>query len=155
MADLDFSYDHSTTSFAQIVVNVPRAVMGICLCRASGCWSRLTTSPELVAVISPMYYSTLITTAHNARSTPLGITPVNTVAILKLGSILQAEWHSRLTPVSRDREHSLEIELPYCMSLHPNRNYCPLKAQNLLNYLKRLCNKGGGLWEMESKTSFL
>jgi len=72
--------------------------------------------PDLVAVISPMHqphYDPLITTAHNAYATPLGNIPIDREALLKLDVVLQSELGFGLAPVSRDREHSLEIELPF------------------------------------------
>ena len=73
-------------------------------------------SPELVAVISPMhqpYYELLITTAHDAYSTPLGNIPVDKDALRELDVVLKSELGFGLMSVSRDREHSLEIELPF------------------------------------------
>ena len=72
--------------------------------------------PDLVAVISPMhqpYYEPLITTAHDAYSTPLGNIPVDRDALNELDIALQADLGVGLTSVARDREHSLEIELPF------------------------------------------
>ena len=91
-------------------------VAGYAFAALRDAWSRLDTSPDLVAVISPMhqpYYEPLITTAHDAYSTPLGPVPVDRDALQGLNSILQAELDTGLTPVPRDREHSLEIELPF------------------------------------------
>jgi hypothetical protein len=73
-------------------------------------------SPDLVAVISPMhhpYYEPLITTAHDAYSTPLGNIPVDKEALSALDAELKSELGFGLSPVSRDKEHSLEIELPF------------------------------------------
>ena len=73
-------------------------------------------SPELVAVISPMhqpYYEPLITTAHDAYSTPLGNIPVDKKLLAELDAELKSELGVSLTSVVRDREHSLEIELPF------------------------------------------
>ena len=73
-------------------------------------------TPDLVAVISPMHqphYEPLITTAHNAYSTPLGNIPVDRDALNELDIALQADLGVGLTSVPRDREHSLEIELPF------------------------------------------
>ena len=72
--------------------------------------------PNLVAVISPMhqpYYEPLITTAHDAYSTPLGNLPIDKDALLELDVILKSELGFGLSPVSHDMEHSLEIELPF------------------------------------------
>ena len=72
--------------------------------------------PDLVAIISPMhhpYLQPLITTSHQAYATPLGSIHVDNDALAELDSALQAELGSGLTRVSRDPEHSLEIELPF------------------------------------------
>jgi AmmeMemoRadiSam system protein B len=66
----------------------------------------------LVAVISPFHNLArypLITTAHEAYSTPLGNIEVDKVALAELQSHLDIP----ITPVIADKEHSLEIELPF------------------------------------------
>lgn len=72
--------------------------------------------PDLVAVIGPMhhpYHDPLITTAHDAYATPLGNVPIDTQALRELDVILKSDLGFGLTPVQRDPEHSLEIELPF------------------------------------------
>lgn len=79
--------------------------------------------PDLVAVISPMhqpYYEPFLTTAHDAYSTPLGDIPVDKDALSKLDGEIRSELGVGLTPVSRDREHSLEIELPFLQRVFQN-----------------------------------
>ena len=73
-------------------------------------------SPDLVAVIGPMhhpYYKPLITTIHDAYSTPLGDVQVDKDALRELDIILKSELGFGLSTVQRDPEHSLEIELPF------------------------------------------
>jgi len=80
-------------------------------------------SPEIVVVVSPVhppkwpmpasYYKPILTTAHQGYATPLGDVPVDTELIRELDSVLEAELKLELSPVSRDPEHSLEIELPF------------------------------------------
>lgn len=73
-------------------------------------------TPNLVAVISPMhqpYSEPLLTTAHEAYSTPLGDIPVDKDALAALDAELEQAIGITTTPVARDREHSLEIELPF------------------------------------------
>jgi AmmeMemoRadiSam system protein B len=73
-------------------------------------------SPDLVAVIAPMhhpYQELLITTAHDAYSTPLGDVPVDKDALNELDALLKTELMFGLSPVENDPEHSLEIELPF------------------------------------------
>lgn len=72
-------------------------------------------SRDLVAVVSPMhapYPGALLTTAHKAYATPLGPVWTDLDAITQLNSLL-AQDQLELTPVANDREHSLEIELPF------------------------------------------
>lgn len=78
--------------------------------------------PEVVAVVSPMhhpYAQPLLTTNHRAYQTPLGEVPVDHELTRKLDASLKNRLGFGLTPVSRDEEHSLEIELPFlqrCLS---------------------------------------
>jgi len=72
--------------------------------------------PEVVAVVSPMHYpynEPLLTTAHNAYETPLGIIPVDSKSLHDLNDLLIKELGYGLEHIRRDREHSLEIELPF------------------------------------------
>ena len=72
--------------------------------------------PGLVAVIAPMhhpYSQPLITTAHDAYSTPLGDVPIDKDTLHELDEALKSELDFGLSPVSNDPEHSLEIELPF------------------------------------------
>lgn len=71
---------------------------------------------DLVVVVSPMhhpYYEPLLTTAYAAYATPLGSIPVHHEALRLLDELLEKELGIKLTPVARDMEHSLEIELPF------------------------------------------
>lgn len=67
---------------------------------------------ERVAVLSPFHNLApylLITTKHEAYSTPLGDIEVDREALAELQSRLEIP----VTPIANDREHSLEIELPF------------------------------------------
>lgn len=69
-------------------------------------------SPSLVAVISPYHnlaHYPLITTAHDAYGTPLGNIEVDRTALAEL----QTHLDIPITPIFMDKEHSLEIELPF------------------------------------------
>lgn len=72
--------------------------------------------PDLVAVVAPMhhpYSEELITTAHDAYATPLGEIPVDKDVLNEFDVVLKSELGFALSPVQRDPEHSLEIELPF------------------------------------------
>jgi AmmeMemoRadiSam system protein B len=73
-------------------------------------------TPDVVAVLSPMheaYYEPLLTTAHDAYETPLGSVPVDAEMVVALDTRLKIDLGYGLTRVAYDREHSLEIELPF------------------------------------------
>jgi AmmeMemoRadiSam system protein B len=72
--------------------------------------------PDLVALIGPMhhpYVEPLITTVYDAYATPLGVVPVDGDALRQLDTALRSELGFGLSPVERDPEHSLEIQLPF------------------------------------------
>jgi MEMO1 family protein len=71
---------------------------------------------DLVAVISPMHqYAAppLLTSAHQAYTTPLGDIPIDTEAVAELNAALKESLGFGLSEVAYDPEHSLEIELPF------------------------------------------
>jgi AmmeMemoRadiSam system protein B len=73
-------------------------------------------TPELVAVISPMHTlapAPVLTTAHQAYRTPLGDIPVDTGAVQAVSRALEKKTGFGIFPLRNDREHSLEIELPF------------------------------------------
>lgn len=70
---------------------------------------------DLVAIVSPMhspYPATILTSAHQAYGTPLGPVWIDGDALAQLDELLTQDGLP-LTPVANDREHSLEIELPF------------------------------------------
>jgi AmmeMemoRadiSam system protein B len=90
-------------------------------------------APRLVAVISPMhypYFEPLLTTAHAAYWTPLGEVPLDRDALHELDAVLKSELGFGLSPVARDPEHSLEIELPFLQrALQPGWKLLPVMVR--------------------------
>lgn len=75
----------------------------------------LGQDPDLVAVLSPMhapYPANLLTSAHQAYATPLGQVRIDEDAVAQLDELLTQDGLT-LTPVANDKEHALEIELPF------------------------------------------
>ncbi|MBT3337087.1 MAG: AmmeMemoRadiSam system protein B [Anaerolineae bacterium] len=71
---------------------------------------------DLVAVLSPFHahhQDAFLTTSHTAYATPLGNVPVDRDVVNMLDATLHAELGFGITPIARDGEHSLEIELPF------------------------------------------
>jgi len=67
---------------------------------------------DLIVVLSPYHnhsQHSILTTAHQAYSTPLGNIEVDRDALAEL----QSKLDTPITPISNDKEHSLEIELPF------------------------------------------
>ena len=72
--------------------------------------------PELVVVASPMHYpyaEPLLVSAHAAYGTPFGQIPIAHDVLQALDGLLQEQYSLKLTYVTHDPEHSLEIELPF------------------------------------------
>jgi AmmeMemoRadiSam system protein B len=96
---------------------------------------------DLVAVISPMhqpYYESLLTTAHEAYATPLGEIKVDREILMDLDSRLKTASGHGLTAVANDREHSLEIELPFLQrALSGNFRLLPLMVRSQSKDLSR------------------
>jgi len=69
----------------------------------------------LAAVVSPAHQPVpgkLVTTAHSAYGTPLGMIPVSS-KVDQLKDLLEKSFQLELSMLHRDHEHSLEIELPF------------------------------------------
>jgi len=76
-------------------------------------------TPDLVAVLSPFHNFAqypLLTTKHQAYSTPLGNIEVDQSALVELQSNLEIP----IAAIAQDREHSLEIELPFLQRVLKN-----------------------------------
>jgi hypothetical protein len=91
--------------------------------------------PELVVVVSPMhqpYSQPFLTCAHQAYRTPLGTIKIDREAVSLLSDELQAELGFGLTPVRNDKEHSLEIELPFLQrALASEFNLLPVMVRDI------------------------
>jgi len=73
-------------------------------------------APDWVAVLSPMHYPyqyPLLTTAHQAYATPLGVVPVDAEALNAFQQAIQRRLGYTAYPIANDPEHALEIELPF------------------------------------------
>ncbi|MCS7010871.1 MAG: AmmeMemoRadiSam system protein B [Anaerolineales bacterium] len=78
---------------------------------------------RLVAVVSPMhypYYEPLLTSAHQSYWTPLGEVPIAHDKLALLQVAVKKRFSAGLQPVAYDREHSLEIELPFLQRALPD-----------------------------------
>lgn len=76
-------------------------------------------TPDLIAVLSPFHSFApypLITTRHEAYSTPLGNIKVDQAALAELQNNLEIP----VTSIANDKEHSLEIELPFLQRVLKN-----------------------------------
>ncbi len=76
-------------------------------------------TPDLIAVLSPFHSFApypLITTRHEAYSTPLGNINVDQAALAELQNNLEIP----ITLIANDKEHSIEIELPFLQRVLKN-----------------------------------
>ncbi len=73
-------------------------------------------NPDLVVVLAPMHHpypQPLLTTAHQAYATPLGVVPVDAEALQAFQEAVTRRLGYPASPVANDPEHALEIELPF------------------------------------------
>ncbi|MGD2027313.1 MAG: AmmeMemoRadiSam system protein B [Anaerolineales bacterium] len=71
---------------------------------------------DTVAVLSPYHQghaASLLTSAHSSYRTPLGDVILDQAALDKLNQQLAEACGETATPLVRDREHAIEIELPF------------------------------------------
>jgi hypothetical protein len=79
-------------------------------------------TPDLVAIVGPMhdpFDGALLTSGHRAYATPLGDVPIDPDVVRGLDVHVRDELGFGLIPVRNDREHSLEIELPFLQRALP------------------------------------
>jgi hypothetical protein len=72
--------------------------------------------PEMVAVIGPMHDSSphpVLTSAHAAYATPLGLVAVDHAAVRQLDHALRRQHGAGLVAVQNDQEHAIEMALPF------------------------------------------
>jgi AmmeMemoRadiSam system protein B len=73
-------------------------------------------APEVIAILSPLHAyaeGSILTSGHEAYTTPLGIVPIDRDLVGKLEKVLDQNHGIKLGHLRNDREHSLEIELPF------------------------------------------
>jgi MEMO1 family protein len=75
---------------------------------------------DVIAIVCPSHYHAdgpLLTSAHAAYATPLGVVPVDREALSQLGAELGEQLglppERALVAIRNDREHAIEIELPF------------------------------------------
>lgn len=93
---------------------------------------------ERILILSPShqaYRGHLLTSAHQAYQTPLGLIPVDHDSIDILTQTLAAK-NILVNPIRRDTEHSIEIELPFLQHLIPKGfNLIPLMMMDQSKHL--------------------
>ncbi len=73
-------------------------------------------TPRLIVLISPYHdyhADALLVSSHRAYSTPLGEVVIDRALVHALDARLKSTLGIGLTAIARDKEHSLEIELPF------------------------------------------
>jgi AmmeMemoRadiSam system protein B len=73
-------------------------------------------NPDLVVIISPMhqpYFESILTSGHDAYETPLGFIPIDKKVTNELNSLLNSDLGYGMKSIRNDREHSIEIQLPF------------------------------------------
>jgi MEMO1 family protein len=111
---------------AAVLPAIPGEIIGLVAPHAGHRYSGLTAAHafktvlgntyDLVVIVSPfhdLFPGSLIITSHQAYATPLGEIAVNMEAVAALEAEILKESGVSIKRISRDSEHSLEIELPF------------------------------------------
>ena len=102
-------------------------------------------SPDLVVVVGPMHHpfpGSILVTSHEAYSTPLGDIPVDKESLHQLDTILKESYNTKLTSVENDKEHSVEIELPFLQrALHGNWKLVPIMLREQTPHISESLGK--------------
>jgi MEMO1 family protein len=88
---------------------------------------------DLVAVVSPMhhpYTQALLTSGHSAYGTPFGQVQIDHEVVSELRANLTRRLGFGLSPVRKDPEHSLEIELPFLQRVLPEFKLLPVMIRD-------------------------
>lgn len=88
---------------------------------------------DRVAVLSPLHqyhFAPLLTTAHSYYETPLGRIKVDRESLNNVEGLLKQDG-LEITPIAFDKEHSLEIELPFLQrALKGNFELLPIMVRS-------------------------
>jgi AmmeMemoRadiSam system protein B len=76
-----------------------------------------------------MHHASLLTTAHDAYETPLGVVEVDRAAVQQVDLALRSLGMG-LTAVANDHEHALEIELPFLQQVLDSFKLLPIMIRN-------------------------
>lgn len=83
----------------------------------------LNRKAGLVIILSPFHQfhpGAILTTAHDAYQTPLGVVPVDQDSLEMVDSALGGRIGTNLTRISNDNEHAVEILLPFFQRALPD-----------------------------------
>ena len=125
--------------FSRKAFHVPGTVLGLLAPHAGYAYSGAVAGrafaclqglqPAIIAILSPYHNYTntpILTTAHTAYETPLGCIPVAMDLIEQIDVAMKNRVGFGITPVRYDREHALEIELPFLQALLPPFQLLPI-----------------------------
>jgi AmmeMemoRadiSam system protein B len=114
-------------------------------------------NPDLIVIISPMHHphhAPLLTTAHHAYRTPLGLVEVDQQAVGKLRETL-GKHGLGLTPIKYDQEHSLEIEIPFLQHVFGGFRILPIMIHDQRKKIAEALGSALGTAFKESNVLFV
>jgi len=89
--------------------------------------------PDIVTIVSPSHFiggADIILSEHTAYKTPLGEIEIDTQLVDKIAGILDKEYGITSIKVSRDPEHSIEVELPFLQHIYDKFKLIPIMICN-------------------------
>lgn len=90
-------------------------------------------SPDIVTIISPSHFiggADIILSGHSAYQTPLGDIEIETKLMDRIASTLKEKYGVTSIKVTRDPEHSIEVELPFLQHIYRDFKLIPIMIRN-------------------------
>lgn len=85
--------------------------------------------PQSVVILGPLHHhhpAGFLTSAHDAYLTPLGPVPVDRRLVDRISSCLAEEAGVSLEPLTVEKEHSIELQLPFLQSVLGQFRFVPI-----------------------------
>jgi len=88
---------------------------------------------DTVIVVSPSHFladGNILSTSHDAYQTPMGVVKIDKTLLNEIDNRLKENFEEKLVYVSKDPEHSIEVELPFLQYILKSFRLVPIMIFN-------------------------
>lgn len=96
---------------------------------AAGYATLREADPDSIVIVGPLHHhhpGRILTSGHEAYLTPFGPVPVDQERIERISQALAAALGGGLKPLKNEREHSIELQLPFLQSVLGQFEFVPI-----------------------------